>query len=119
MLKGALAAVLFSASCVQVALAEDFTYHAPGKLQPSPTGKLPGSGDASDRKIYAPNIRLPIELQDGENMHPNSQVYRPGGMNGGKGGQCDHLNYSMPWADVFCENRGHSTPLCPSGKGHQ
>jgi murein DD-endopeptidase MepM/ murein hydrolase activator NlpD len=64
-------------------------------------------------------MRLPVELKDGENIFPNSQVYRPGGMNGGNGGQCDKSNYAMPWADVFCEIRSHSTALCPGGKGHQ
>jgi len=120
MLKGVLAALLFSASFVSPACAEDFAYHPPGKLQPSPTGKLPGSGDVSNRTIYAPNIRLPIELNDGEGIYPNSQVYRPGGMNGGNGSvQCDHSNYAMPWADVFCENRSRETKLCPGAKGHQ
>jgi murein DD-endopeptidase MepM/ murein hydrolase activator NlpD len=40
-------------------------------------------------------------------------------MNGGRGGQCDHVNYSMPWSDVFCEKRTWGVPFCPTGKGHQ
>jgi murein DD-endopeptidase MepM/ murein hydrolase activator NlpD len=49
----------------------------------------------------------------------NSQVYRPGGMHGGSGGQCDKVNYSYPWRDNFCEDRSWSVPFCPAGKGHQ
>jgi murein DD-endopeptidase MepM/ murein hydrolase activator NlpD len=49
----------------------------------------------------------------------NSQVYRPGGMHGGGGGQCDALNYNYPWRDNFCESRSWPVPFCPTGKGHQ
>ena len=34
-------------------------------------------------------------------------------------GQCDAANYAYPWHDNFCEPRAYTTPLCPSGQGHQ
>jgi murein DD-endopeptidase MepM/ murein hydrolase activator NlpD len=66
--------------------------------------------------IFLPGIRFPIERAP---AFANSQVYRPGGMHGGAGGQCAKINYSYDWRDTFCEKRSRSTPLCPSGTGHQ
>jgi murein DD-endopeptidase MepM/ murein hydrolase activator NlpD len=94
--------------------AQDFTYQKPGTL----TSPAAGQGFAG-RFIYAPDILFPIKLADDERAFVNSQVYSPGGMDGGPGGQCDHVNYNMPWSDVFCEKRTWSVPLCPTGKGHQ
>jgi murein DD-endopeptidase MepM/ murein hydrolase activator NlpD len=55
----------------------------------------------------------------------NSQIwgYGGGGYNGvGEAGgtECDPRNYDpMQQRDNFCEVRGWSMPLCPSGEGHQ
>lgn len=119
MRKGPLAVLVLVLLAAQAAWAQDFVYFAPGKLQPSPKGKTSGKGDDANRKIYAPGMMLPVELKDGDAIFPNSQVYRPGGLFGGGGGQCTSMNYQMPWADVFCEIRDHGTPMCPGGKGHQ
>ena len=120
MLKEFAAMLLFVAAAATAAHTHDFSYHAPGKLQRSPTGKASGTGDPANRKIYAASIRLPIELANDENLYLNSQVYRPGGQHGGSGGQCHTGNYSMPWADTFCEVRSRSTLLCPAANGgHQ
>lgn len=84
-------------------------YHSPGDL-------VPGSGDGvSDGKVWAPGIRFPIELAS----WANSQVYNPGGMHGGAGGQCAVSNYSWPWRDNFCERRRYDNPMCSAGSGHQ
>jgi murein DD-endopeptidase MepM/ murein hydrolase activator NlpD len=88
----------------------EFTFNSPGHLQPST-----GDGDA-DSTIYAPGIRFPIETP---NAFANSQVYGHGGEHGAAGSQCDSANYVYPWSDNFCEKRDRTTPLCPSGKGHQ
>jgi murein DD-endopeptidase MepM/ murein hydrolase activator NlpD len=96
------------------AAAPDFTYQKPGTL----TSPAAGQGFAG-RLLYAPGIVFPIKLADDEKATVNSQVYSPGGMNGGSGGQCDHVNYSMPWSDEYCEKRQWSMPICPGGKGHQ
>lgn len=96
------------------ALGDDFKYHAPGTLT------TPAAGQGfTGRLIYAPDILFPVKLGDSEKSVINSQVYSPGGMNGGPGGQCAAVNYNMPWSDVFCEKRTWSVPLCPTGKGHQ
>lgn len=91
-------------------LGDEFSYMDPGDL-------IPGSGEGqSDPTIYAPGIRFPVELP---RAFANSQVYRPGGIEGGGGWQCDASNYSYPWRDNFCETRGFTTPFCPAGTGHQ
>ena len=116
-----LAIVVAAAMVSRPATAQDFVYHAPGKLQPSskPGADL-GEGDPSNRKIYSPDMGLPIVLGADEGFFLNSQVYRPGGMHGvGPGGQCAQVNYSMPWSDNFCETRGRRTFLCPNDSGHQ
>jgi murein DD-endopeptidase MepM/ murein hydrolase activator NlpD len=61
-------------------------------------------------------MRFPIAAPA---AYADSQVYGHGGSNGPGGGQCDAVNYSYPWRDNFCEARAYSTPLCPSGTGHQ
>jgi len=87
-----------------------FDHYAPGNL-------AVGSGQGlRDDTVYVPDMRFPLERAP---AFLNSQVYRPGGMNGGAGGQCAASNYSFPWRDNFCETRSWDTPLCPSGKGHQ
>jgi murein DD-endopeptidase MepM/ murein hydrolase activator NlpD len=69
-----------------------------------------------DDTVYAPGIRFPLEQAS---AWANSQVYGHGGESGPGGGQCDAQNYSYPWHDNFCEARAYTTPLCPSGSGHQ
>jgi murein DD-endopeptidase MepM/ murein hydrolase activator NlpD len=61
-------------------------------------------------------MRFPIEESP---AFADSQVYGHGGTNGPGGGQCDAVNYAYPWSDNFCEPRPYTTPLCPSGTGHQ
>jgi murein DD-endopeptidase MepM/ murein hydrolase activator NlpD len=86
----------------------DFTFDPPGHMQ-SGTG-------VTDAHIWIPGMRFPIESPK---AFANSQVYGHGGMSGPGGGQCDAANYAYPWHDNFCEVRGYSTVLCPTGKGHQ
>src|SRR3954447_23108139 len=93
---------------------QDFKYHAPGTL----TTAAAGQGHTG-RVIYAPDILFPVKLADNEKSVVNSQVYSPGGMFGGPGGQCSAVNYNMPWSDVFCEKRTWTMPLCPTGSGNQ
>lgn len=88
----------------------EFTWMQPGDL-------APGSGTGQAFQInYAPGIRFPLEAG---RAFANSQVYAPGGLYGSSGGQCDGGNYSYAWRDNFCETRGYSTPMCPTGHGHQ
>ena len=102
-----LAAIMMAASD---GFAARFSYYGPGNL-------ISGSGTGRvDYKVWFAGMRHPIELWP---SYANSQVYRPGGMYGGGGGECDSSNYSYPWRDNFCETRGYRTPLCPSGYGHQ
>ena len=75
-----------------------------------------GGAGVEDDTVYAPGIRFPIEQG---NAWANSQVYGHGGESGPGGGQCDAVNYAYPWHDNFCEARAYTTPLCPSGQGHQ
>ncbi|MFW5739506.1 MAG: peptidoglycan DD-metalloendopeptidase family protein [Myxococcota bacterium] len=90
--------------------AQPFTYNPPGQL-------VAGSGQGTpDGTIYASGMRFPIENAP---AYANSQVWGNGGMHGPGGGQCDAVNYSYPWWDNFCETRSYSTPMCPSGQGHQ
>ncbi len=86
-----------------------FAYDPPGQLQS-------GGAGVDDATVYAPGIRFPLDQPNG---YANSQVYGHGGENGPGGGQCDADNYSYPWHDNFCEARAYTTPLCPSGTGHQ
>ncbi|NWG46060.1 MAG: M23 family metallopeptidase [Alphaproteobacteria bacterium] len=87
-----------------------FDHHPPGDL-------VPGSGSGvTDAFVFVPGMRFPIEEFP---SFANSQVWGAGGMNGPGGGQCDPVNYALPWRDNFCETRGYATPLCPSGTGHQ
>jgi murein DD-endopeptidase MepM/ murein hydrolase activator NlpD len=89
----------------------DFEHHAAGDL-------IPGSGPGYlDRTVWAPNLCFPMEGIG----YANSQVYGAGGAKGPPGltSQCDHMNYSLPWRDNFCEARGYSSPVCVGGSGHQ
>ncbi|PWE16927.1 M23 family peptidase [Marinicauda salina] len=89
---------------------DEFSYLPAGDL-------IEGSGTGrEDDTIYAEGIRFPIELPA---AYANSQVYMPGGSQGGGGWQCDAENYEYPWRDNYCETRGYETPMCPAGTGHQ
>ncbi len=93
-----------------VVTAAPFTYKPAGDLKS-------GSGTGlKTSKNYMPGIRFPIEKAP---AYLNSQVYMPGGMHGGGGGQCSGVNYAYPWRDNYCEKRSWKMPLCPAGKGHQ
>ena len=106
---GVLAGFLIAGCAIDAAYSQP-VFSPPGELEP-------GSGSGlRDNTIYFPNIRFPIEAAP---AFLNSQVYRPGGMHGGGGGQCAGANYSYPWRDNYCETRSWAMPLCPSGKGHQ
>jgi murein DD-endopeptidase MepM/ murein hydrolase activator NlpD len=101
-------AVLFSA--LQLTAAEAQQFKDPGDL-------IPGSGrGVRDNTINYPTMRFPLERGP---AYANSQVYNPGGMHGGGGGQCEGSNYNYPWRDNFCETRSRATPRCPSARGHQ
>ena len=79
---------------------------------------LPKSGSGYlDRTTWSPQLCFPFA----DDAFANSQVYGPGGGMGPKDkpSQCDASNYSLPWRDNFCESRGHASPLCANGKGHQ
>ncbi|MBU1668918.1 M23 family metallopeptidase [bacterium] len=89
-----------------------FSYYPPGELKPETSG--PGRED--DNRIYAPDIRFPLESAP---AYINSQVYGVGGMYGPNGSLCDQRNYKYPWNDNYCEKRSWSMPLCSGGKGHQ
>jgi murein DD-endopeptidase MepM/ murein hydrolase activator NlpD len=105
-------ALILTATAVEAQ--QDFKYHAPGSLQPVSSGH-----GRADRTIYVRDLLFPIELAATESVVLNSQVYRPGGMYGGHGGQCSPANYSPPWTDNYCEKRSWRMPLCPAGVGHQ
>ncbi len=107
-------AVVLTGALLMPVPAIAFEYNAPGKLVPGASGK-----GRVDRKIYAPNILYPVRLADGQDSYLNSQVWGVGGMSGPGGGEADPRNYSMPWADNYCESRSWRMPLCPSGNGHQ
>jgi hypothetical protein len=109
----AITLLVFLVSYASAANAEEFKYHAPGKLVPANSG----AGDESNRRIYADYISIPMKIGAGQYVFANSQVWRPGGTQGGD--QCNAVNYSMPWIDNFCEQRAWTTPLCPNGHGHQ
>jgi len=102
----ALASVLSSTS----AHAADFSYDPAGDL-------VAGSGKGRvDPKVYAPDMRFPIEKSP---AYANSQVWGRGGNEGGGGSQCDAENFSYPWHDNYCESRTYDMPMCPAGQGHQ
>ncbi|MFT6398072.1 MAG: murein DD-endopeptidase MepM/ murein hydrolase activator NlpD [Bradymonadia bacterium] len=85
-------------------------YNPPGQL-------VSGSGTGvTSTTVYAPDMRFPMEAIP---AFANSQVYGAGGYLGPPGGQCDVINYDFPWSDNYCETRGWTTPLCPTGNGHQ
>lgn len=89
---------------------EEFAYMPAGEL-------TSGSGTGQSTQInYAPAMRFPMEAAQ---AYANSQVYGYGGYLGPAGGQCEADNYAYAWRDNFCETRGYSTPMCPSGTGHQ
>jgi len=110
--------ILLSVALIVAATAaqaqQDFKYHAPGSLQPASSGQ-----GRADRTIYVRDLLFPIEVAANQSVVMNSQVYRPGGMYGGSGGQCSAQNYSPPWVDNYCERRSWHMPLCPAGVGHQ
>ena len=93
-----------------VARAAPWGYYDPGDLEPNS-----GQGRV-DWMVYAPGMRYPMENGP---SYANSQVYRPGGSQGGGGSQCDAVNYDYPWRDNYCEVRSWDMPLCPAGTGHQ
>jgi uncharacterized protein (TIGR03382 family) len=104
-LVGALVLLMPGVSAAQ----DTFTYDPPGTL-------TTGSGRGRvDTKIYAPDLRFPVESGP---AFANSQVWGNGGGQG-EGSQCDEVNFSYPWHDNFCESRSYEMPLCPSGTGHQ
>jgi murein DD-endopeptidase MepM/ murein hydrolase activator NlpD len=98
-----------------------FAYYPPGEL----IEKDKGRGRAVDRRVYAPAIIFPLKLGQGLFPHLNSQIwgYGGGGWNGkgaAGGSESDPRNYDpMKQRDNYCEVRGWSMPLCPSGAGHQ
>ncbi len=103
-------ALLLAGLSAAPALADDFTYNAPGDLTEGS-----GTGRADDA-VYAPGIRYPIEVAP---SFLNSQVWGHGGMYGPGGSECDEENFTYPWSDNFCETRSWDTPMCPAGEGHQ
>ncbi|WP_310539988.1 M23 family metallopeptidase [Phenylobacterium sp.] len=92
---------------------------AAGSFGHFPAGDLlPKSGSGYlDRTTWSPQLCFPFA----DDAFANSQVYGAGGGMGPKDkpSQCDAGNYSLPWRDNFCESRGHASPLCANGKGHQ
>ena len=111
------------ASPPQPAADPGFRYHPPGLLAVRDANAKRGRMD--DRKVYVPNIVFPIRLEANRFASMNSQIwgYGGGGYNGvGEAGgtECDPRNYDpTQQRDNFCEVRGWSMPLCPSGEGHQ
>ena len=107
----------------QQALDPGFRYNPPGVLADRDATASRGRND--DRKVYVPDMLFPIRLEPGRFAAMNSQIwgYGGGGYNGvGEAGgtECDPRNYDpMHQRDNFCEVRGWSMPLCPSGAGHQ
>ena len=91
---------------------------APGDFAFDPPGAAHATGGKAftDPTIFVPRMRFPLSEPK---AFANSQVYGHGGSSGPGGGQCDSANYVYPWHDNFCEARAYTTPLCPSGTGHQ
>lgn len=114
----ALALVSFAGNAV----AADFTYNPPGKLEQKEVYGFYSNGN-TDPKVFAPGIRFPIETGP---AYANSQIFGIGG-NGWSGnkpkqsskGWKDPANYAYPWWDNYCEIRGWDMPMCPTGEGHQ
>jgi murein DD-endopeptidase MepM/ murein hydrolase activator NlpD len=96
------------------AQAAKFTYRPPGLLQPAQSG----NGQKS-RRIFASQMRFPLQLSWREDAYINSQVWGVGGTDGPRGLEYNRRNYRMPWSDNYCEKRSRIMPLCPSGRGHQ
>ena len=93
-----------------------FGYYPPGDTYPD-NNKL---GRKSDRFVYLPDIIYPIKLDAGRFPHMNSQIYGHGGYKGPGGSESHRDNYNpFKQRDDYCEERGWSMPLCPSGTGHQ
>jgi murein DD-endopeptidase MepM/ murein hydrolase activator NlpD len=93
-----------------------FAYYPPGDTYPD-NNKL---GRKSDRFVYLPDIIYPIKLDAGRYPHMNSQIYGHGGYKGPGGSESHRNNYDpFKQRDDYCEERGWSMPLCPSGTGHQ
>ncbi len=98
-----------------------FAYNPPGDL----LEKDKTRGRKADRFVYLPNIIYPLKLGAGNYPHMNSQIWGYGGGGwGGKGAaggsESDRRNYdAMQQRDNYCEVRGWTMPLCPSGVGHQ
>ncbi|MBX3191127.1 MAG: M23 family metallopeptidase [Labilithrix sp.] len=107
---------LFVVSALATIAAPSFAIAAPFSYEPAGT-LVSGSGTGrADAKVYAPDMRFPMETGP---AFANSQVWGRGGLNGPGGGQCDAENFSYPWHDNYCESRSWQMPLCPSGTGHQ
>lgn len=88
----------------------NFTYKPAGEL-------VSGSGQGVASTVnHAPGMRFPLESPP---AYLNSQVWGIGGSHGPKGNWKDPANYTYPWRDTFCESRSWTTPICPTGKGHQ
>jgi murein DD-endopeptidase MepM/ murein hydrolase activator NlpD len=105
------AVALLTVHAVAEAADDQFTYAPPGVLEAGS-----GKGFTSTRVFY-PTMRFPLESKP---AYLNSQVYRPGGGNSAVRGDQKHpMNYSYPWHDNYCETRGWTMPLCPTGHGHQ
>jgi MYXO-CTERM domain-containing protein len=118
----ALGVVSVFSTLAGTAVADDFTYNPPGKLEQKEVYGFYGNG-YTDTKVFAPGIRFPIETGP---AYANSQIYGIGG-NGWDGnkpkqsasGWKDKANYAYPWWDNYCEIRSWDMPMCPSGMGHQ
>lgn len=104
------ALTLIALGLVGSAAADVFQFEPHGAL-------VPGSGRGrADTRNYLEGMRFPIEAAP---AYANSQVWNPGGMNGGAGSQCSASNYAYPWRDNYCETRSWPISLCPAGTGHQ
>jgi murein DD-endopeptidase MepM/ murein hydrolase activator NlpD len=117
MKRAALVFVRSSALVLTVALASTARAADPPSYSPPGDLALNSGKGRVDSKVYAPDIRFPLE--EGP-AFANSQVFGHGGGSGPAGtDQCDVENFSYPWRDNFCETRDWSMPLCPAGTGHQ
>jgi hypothetical protein len=120
-------------------ISPDFKYFPAGKLLPGTSEQ--GMGGSTDRIEYGEDLLFPIKDFP---AYANSQVF----MHWGDClGQMEDLpeqpedqydryrckqnpdkqllryeghkeNYSYPWRDNFCEQRGDGKPKCPANKGH-
>lgn len=108
----AVAAFVLALAAPGLAAAQEFSFDPPGDLVPDS-----GKGRTGDVKIYAPDMRFPIESAP---AFANSQVWGHGGNSGpANTSQCDKENFQYPWHDNYCETRDWDMPLCPAGTGHQ